>query len=192
MKVRLVGGGLPFTDSNGEGGGGFTTSADAPGPYTITVYEDNDPRDGVADAGGAQASTSFTCEVIPPQQAVQELIDTIDNMDLSRGTTVSLEVTLNAAVRQLDRNNDEAACSQLDAFLNKVDVRENNGRLTSQQATDLRQQATVYRKHLDALLHRHHHLHHSHRNISNNLQIQIYPALYLYRLDIPRACITPP
>ena len=142
-EVRLVGGGLPFTDSNGEGGGGFTTSADAPGPYTITVYEDNDPRDGVADAGGAQASTSFTCEVIPPQQAVQELIDTIDNMDLSRGTTVSLEATLNAAVRQLDRNNDEAACSQLDAFLNKVDVRENNGRLTSQQATDLRQQATA-------------------------------------------------
>jgi hypothetical protein len=44
---------------------------------------------------------------------------------------------------------------------------------------------------LDALLHRHHYLHHSHKNISNNLQILIYPALYLYRLDIPRACITP-
>lgn len=44
---------------------------------------------------------------------------------------------------------------------------------------------------INTLLHRHHYLHHSHRNISNNLQILIYPALYLYRLDIPRACITP-
>jgi len=131
-EERIVGGGIPFT------GGGFTTPADAPGPYTITVYEDNN-IDLVPD----DASTSFTCEVIPPQLAVQNLIDTIDNMDISRGTTASLEATLNAAVRQLDRNNDESACSQLDIFLNKVDVRENNGRLTSQQATDLRQQAST-------------------------------------------------
>jgi FIMAH domain len=138
--------GDPFTDNNGEGGGGFTTPATAPGPYTLTAYEDKN-HNLVPDAGGAQASTSFTCEVTP-ELAVQKLIDTIDNMDLSRGTTASLETTLNAAMRQLDRNNDESACSQFDIFLNKVDVRENNGRLTSQQATDLRQQATAIQEEL--------------------------------------------
>jgi hypothetical protein len=76
-----------------------------------------------------------------PQQAIQNLIDIIDS--ISKGITTSLESTLNAVIRQLNRNNDEAACNQLNAFLNKVDTRENNGRLTPQQAADLRQQATA-------------------------------------------------
>jgi YVTN family beta-propeller protein len=76
-----------------------------------------------------------------PQQAIQNLIDIIDS--ISKGITTSLESTLNAVIRQLNHNNDEAACNQLNAFLNKVDTRENNGRLTPQQAADLRQQATA-------------------------------------------------
>jgi hypothetical protein len=54
-----------------------------------------------------------------------------------------LEAPLDAAIRQLNRNNDVAACNLLNAFLDQVDQRETNGQLTPQQAADLRQQATA-------------------------------------------------
>jgi hypothetical protein len=54
----------------------------------------------------------------------------------------SLEAPLNAAIRQLNRNNHVAACNTLNAFLNQVDQKEINGQLTQQRAADLRQQAT--------------------------------------------------
>ncbi|MFL6418894.1 MAG: hypothetical protein ACJ71P_05695 [Nitrososphaeraceae archaeon] len=87
---------------------------------------------------------TFSWTIITPKQAVQKLIDTLDNMHLSRATTTSLEAPLNAAVKQLNRdNNDVAACNLMDAFLHQVDAKEANGQLTSQQASDLRQQATA-------------------------------------------------
>ena len=70
-------------------------------------------------------------------------------MHLSKGVTISLEAPLNAALSQLNRNNDVAACNTLDAFLYHVNADENNGRLTSQQAADLRQQATSVETSLD-------------------------------------------
>jgi hypothetical protein len=42
---------------------------------------------------------------------------------------------------QLNRNNPTPACNQLNAFLNQVNAKQINGQLTSQQATDLSQQA---------------------------------------------------
>ena len=86
---------------------------------------------------------TFSWTILTPQQAVQNIINTIDNMHLSHGTTTSLEAPLNAALSQLNRNNHAAACNTLDAFLNQVKAKENNGQLTSQQAADLRQQATA-------------------------------------------------
>ena len=86
---------------------------------------------------------TFTWTILTPQQAVQNLINTIDNMHLSRGTTTSLEAPLNTALSQLNRNNYVAACNTLNAFLNQVKAKEGNGQLTSQQAADLRQQATA-------------------------------------------------
>ena len=55
-------------------------------------------------------------------------------MHLSHGATTNLEAPLNNAIKQLNRNNDVAACNALDAFLYHVNVDEVNGRLTSQQA----------------------------------------------------------
>ncbi len=86
---------------------------------------------------------TFTWTILTPQQAVQNLINTIDNMHLSRGTTTSLEAPLNTALSQLNRNNYVTACNTLNAFLNQVKAKEGNGQLTSQQAADLRQQATA-------------------------------------------------
>jgi hypothetical protein len=42
-----------------------------------------------------------------------------------------------------DPSNDADVCSKLDSFLSQVDAKEANGQLTSQQAADLRQQATA-------------------------------------------------
>jgi len=62
-------------------------------------------------------------------------------MHLSKGTTTSLEAPLNAAVKQLNRENDVGACNLLNSFLHQVDAKETNGQLTSQQAANLRHQA---------------------------------------------------
>ncbi len=63
-------------------------------------------------------------------------------MYLSKGTTTSLEAPLNNTIKQLDNNNVVTACNNLGAFLNQVNVKENNGQLTHQQATELIQQTT--------------------------------------------------
>ena len=86
---------------------------------------------------------TFTWTIITPQQAVQNIINTIEHMHLPRGTTTSLEAPLNTALSQLNRNNDAAACNTLNAFLHHVNADEANERLTSHQAADLRQQATA-------------------------------------------------
>ena len=94
---------------------------------------------GIKWCGAIFYSTSST--TVTPKQAIQKLIHTIDNMHLSKGTTTSLEAPLNEAVKQLNRENDVAACNLLNAFLHQVDAKETNGQLTSQQAANLRQQA---------------------------------------------------
>jgi hypothetical protein len=86
---------------------------------------------------------TFTWTVLTPKQAIQKLVDTIDSIHLSKGTTASLEAPLNAAIRQLNRNNDVAACNTLNAFLDQVSQKEIDGQLTAKQAADLRQQATA-------------------------------------------------
>ena len=86
---------------------------------------------------------TFTWTILTPQQAVQNIINTIEHMHLPKGTTTSLGAPLNTALSQLNRNNYAVACNTLNAFLNQVKAKENNGQLTSQQAADLRQQATA-------------------------------------------------
>lgn len=87
---------------------------------------------------------TFRWTVLTPKQAIQKIVDNIDSLHLSKGTTTSLEAPLNAASRQLSRdNNNVATCNLLDAFLHQVNSKEANGQLTSKQAADLRQQATA-------------------------------------------------
>ncbi len=57
-----------------------------------------------------------------------------------------MEAPLNAALKQLDRNNQTPACNQLNAFLNQVRAKQTSGQLTAQQAADLRQQATAIQR----------------------------------------------
>ena len=76
---------------------------------------------------------TFTWTIITPQQAVQNIINTIEHMHLPRGTTTRLGTPLNTALSQLNRNNDATACNTLNAFLHHVNADEPNGRLTSHQ-----------------------------------------------------------
>jgi hypothetical protein len=86
---------------------------------------------------------TFRWTVLTPTQATQKLIGTIDSMQLPTGTTTGLEAPLNAAMAQLSRNHQTLACNQLNAFLNQLSAKQTSGQLTSQQAADLRQQATA-------------------------------------------------
>ena len=86
---------------------------------------------------------TFSWTILTSQEAVQNIINTLYNMHLSKGITISLEAPLNTAIRQLDRKNDIAACNSLNAFIDQVDQKETNGQLTSAQAEELRQPATA-------------------------------------------------
>ncbi|HYA82443.1 MAG TPA: hypothetical protein VEH06_03200 [Candidatus Bathyarchaeia archaeon] len=86
-------------------------------------------------------SVSVIPTTLTPTQAIQQLINTINGFHLPKGVTTSLEAPLNAALAQLNRNHDTPACNQLNAFLNQVNVKQNNGQLTPHQAADLSQQA---------------------------------------------------
>ena len=69
-------------------------------------------------------------------------------MGLSNGTT-NLQAPLNAAAKQLENNKEDEACGPLAAFLDQINAKEGNGQLTSQQATELRQQQQSYKRKLD-------------------------------------------
>jgi hypothetical protein len=110
------------------------------GQHTFTVR-------AVDTQGNKDASpATFSWTVLTPTQATQKLINTINGMQLPTGTTTSLEAPLNAAITQLNANNHIAACNQLTAFLNQVSAKQTSGLLTSQQAADLRQQATAIQR----------------------------------------------
>jgi hypothetical protein len=89
---------------------------------------------------------TFSWTVLTPTQAIQKLINTIDSFNLPTGTTTSLEAPLNAAITQLSHNNNAAACTQLNNFLNQVSTKQTNRELTSQQAADLRQQTAAIQR----------------------------------------------
>jgi YVTN family beta-propeller protein len=85
----------------------------------------------------------FVWTVLTAEQALDKLIDNIDEMGLSKGTTTSLQAPLNAALKQLENGKEAEACGPLDAFLDQVNEKEGNGQLTPQQAAELRQQTTA-------------------------------------------------
>jgi hypothetical protein len=83
---------------------------------------------------------------VTPVEGIENLIDTIDNMNLIKSVKTSLEGPLHNAIKLLSDNdptNDKDACAKLDSFIQQVNAKEQNGQLTFQQATILRTQATA-------------------------------------------------
>jgi len=91
-------------------------------------------------AGNVDPSpASFTWTVVTPAQAVQNLITIIGNMGLPGGVATSL----NAPLSNINTNNQAAACNKLNAFINQVNAKVQNGQLTSVQASQLLQAANA-------------------------------------------------
>ena len=107
---------------------------------TWTLFEDNNFNIYFA------AGTITPTEKLTPPEAIQKLIDTINNMDIAKATKTSLNGPLHNAIKLLtdkDPSNDADVCSKLNSFLEQVNSKEASKQLTSDEAADLRQQATT-------------------------------------------------
>lgn len=74
-----------------------------------------------------------------PAQAILDLIDTVEDMNLQQGIDNSLDAKLDSAANALDdvnQNNDVAAINSLNAFKNAVEAQSGN-KLTEAQANTL-------------------------------------------------------
>jgi hypothetical protein len=74
----------------------------------------------VVDNGRCAATVSFTVEVLSACEAVELLIDKVNDADLGRRNKRPLIATLKAACASFDRGNCVSGVNQLEAFQNKV------------------------------------------------------------------------
>ena len=61
-------------------------------------------------------------EIVEPDEAIENLIDEIEGMDLPKGIANSLTSKLENALKSLEKGKDETAINQLDAFINQVEA----------------------------------------------------------------------
>ena len=115
-----------------------TITNDAPAlfPVGTTVVTWTAEDDSGNTATGTQLVTVET-----PAEAVADLMDDIGDLDLPGGVERSLLSSLEKVEGPLtddNPNNDASACGKLSAFLKKVDAKEKSGKLTAEQAAQLR------------------------------------------------------
>jgi len=106
------------------------------GVYSVTLT--------VTDKDGGEGSAGVMVTVLSPAEAADILGETIAEMGLSNGTAKSLSAPLGEVIDLLEDGNDSndaAACGKLDAFVNHVNTMENSGKLTPEQADQLRADA---------------------------------------------------
>jgi hypothetical protein len=72
------------------------------------------------DDGRCTRTVSLTVEVLSACEAVEVIIEKVDNADLGRRNKRPLIATLKAACASFDRGNCVSAVNQLEAFQNKV------------------------------------------------------------------------
>ena len=103
----------------------------AAGSYSVTV--------AVTDDDGDKGIDTVPVTVITAEQAVQDMVDTVEEFNLQSGIDSSLDAKLEAAVRALDdlnENNDVAAINALEAFVRAVEAQRGRA-LTDEQAERL-------------------------------------------------------
>src|SRR6266849_3873843 len=99
----------------------------ASGTYTVTLTVNGD------DLVAGSATTTVT--VLTPEAALAKVTTFVQGVSgLNAGQRNSLLAKLNAANDSLQRGNSNAACGQLNAFVNEVDADQKAGRLTSGDA----------------------------------------------------------
>ncbi|HEX5703878.1 MAG TPA: FG-GAP-like repeat-containing protein [Pyrinomonadaceae bacterium] len=90
-------------------------------------------------AGNVSLPAIFTWTVLTPAQAIQNLVTAIGNM----GLPANVENSLIAPLNNINPGNQSAACGKLDAFINQINAKSQNGQLTSAQASQLLQAASA-------------------------------------------------
>jgi Tol biopolymer transport system component len=111
------------------------------------------------DEAGNTGTASFTVTVNPPspltpaQEAIDELISTIQNLDnVPQNVKTSLTAVLNEVLNILNDNNpnnDESVCRTFDGFINQVNANERSDTLTADEADELSTQSEEIRNALD-------------------------------------------
>jgi len=97
--------GVPFAS------GAIVTNCFELGEHAITL---------VVDDGRCTRTASLTVEVLSAGEAIEVLIDKVNNADLGRRNKRPLIATLKAAIASFDRGNCASGVNQLEAFQNKV------------------------------------------------------------------------
>jgi hypothetical protein len=110
---------------------GNTANFLAAGPCTIAA----DQAGNAAYLSALEQTQSIT--VVTPAQATQNLIGTIAGMGLPAGVANSLSAPLN----NFNPSNLTAACGKLNAFINQVNAKVQNGQLTMAAGSQLFQAA---------------------------------------------------
>jgi hypothetical protein len=85
-----------------------------PGTFTVTLT--------VTDNEGADGTDTTTVTVKSSRQSIQDIIDLIKTMNLPKGTENSLVSKLENAIKSVDKNNTNAAESQLIATINEINA----------------------------------------------------------------------
>lgn len=110
------------------------------GTYTYTAFSDPN-RNGLMDPGEVFAQTTVTTiDCSSPPQQIQNLINTINGMNLDNSVKNSLTAPINQAVNILtdnNPNNDVAVCNRLNAFTSEVNTKLQNNQLSQEQANQL-------------------------------------------------------
>ncbi|UCE39299.1 MAG: hypothetical protein JSW00_08795 [Thermoplasmata archaeon] len=71
-----------------------------------------------------------------PQEAIEDVMDDIEEMNLPKGLECSLLSKLENAIKSLDKGNDNAAMNKIEAFINEVEAQRGK-KLTDAQADEL-------------------------------------------------------
>jgi HYR domain-containing protein len=79
-------------------------------------------NDEATDPSGNRSSCSFTIHVKGAAEQTADLITAVKNLATKTGIRNALLVKLNAALKNIQRNNTGAACGELQAFINLADA----------------------------------------------------------------------
>jgi hypothetical protein len=154
LQPGQINGGVLVPSSGTATFGPFENMGQFSVPRTFTAFVD-DNNNRIPDSNEISASTTITivCSQPPasPSQQIQNLMNTINNLNLDNSILTSLLAPLKQAVNILENNNptdDVSVCNKLNAFIQKVNAQTQNNRLSQEQANQLIQAAQLIRNSL--------------------------------------------
>jgi hypothetical protein len=115
---------------------------DSPITWFVCDFPDNGTfttRGRIEDKDGGFTDYTAVIIVLTPSEAIEDLADIIEDLNLQQQIENSLDAKLDSALRALDdlnENNDAAAINSLQAFINAVEAQRGN-KITDEQADTL-------------------------------------------------------